>query len=143
MTHADQKISKMLNGIYTITGPKGHRTFEISTVENPASALYGKRIIGLLAGSDNESDYRNFGFVTETGIAVWKKNRGNGQKSAYEIFAQLLWALATGEGAERYPNYSLLTEGRCIRCNRRLTEPQSIITGIGPVCAQRGLHGAA
>ena len=33
--------------------------------------------------------------------------------------------------------YRLLLEGRCVKCNKKLTKPESIRTGIGPVCAGR------
>lgn len=33
--------------------------------------------------------------------------------------------------------YRLLLEGRCVICNRPLTDPESIRAGIGPTCAAR------
>jgi hypothetical protein len=55
-------------------------------------------------------------------------------------FAWMLWDLGACGGArlERIlPGYRLLVEGTCVRCNRRLTTPESIESGIGPVCAGR------
>lgn len=33
--------------------------------------------------------------------------------------------------------YTLLREGRCVKCNHKLTAPESIATGIGPKCGGR------
>jgi hypothetical protein len=34
--------------------------------------------------------------------------------------------------------YRIHLEGRCLRCNRPLTTPESIRRGIGPICAEGG-----
>jgi hypothetical protein len=34
--------------------------------------------------------------------------------------------------------YRVESEARCLRCNRRLTHPESLVTGIGPECSGRG-----
>jgi hypothetical protein len=93
--------------------------------------LDGRRMISLLTGQDNESDYTGFGFIRQDGtIAVWGKCRG----TQFERFADLFeratyWA---GRGVE------YLAEARCIRCSRKLTSPASLASGIGPECAKRG-----
>jgi uncharacterized protein DUF6011 len=118
------------NAIITLTSPKTgeHRTFKVHTIQG--GVLDGRRMISLLVGQDNESDYSGFGFIREDGtIAVWGKHRG----TQFERFADLFdraeyWA---GRGVE------YLAEGRCRRCNRLLTHPTSISTGIGPECAKR------
>lgn len=49
----------------------------------------------------------------------------------------MLWTLALDGAFSRWADkgFTIMGEGRCIRCNRLLTEPNSIKTGIGPVCA--------
>jgi hypothetical protein len=116
----------------TVTGQ--HRTFSIATVMTEDSPLQGKRIISLLIGSNNESDYKGFAFVDEKGVHVWKRMRGtDGQLSEYEKYARML------EHPERYERKGCVyhIEGHCRVCNRLLTVPESIQTGIGPVCAGR------
>ena len=139
------------NGTYTISFPRGggHRTLKVHTVK--AGNLAGKRIISLLTGPDNESDYVGFGFVDDDHVTVWRKCRSavsGADRGAFDgytwnedwsrwqkaaaVFADLTlrergyW---TSEGCE------LLLEGRCVVCNRKLTVPESIKSGIGPVCA--------
>ena len=134
----------IFNGRYTIqnrtTGE--HRTFVIRTQPKDAKFAPGTRVAALLTGPDNDSDasYQGFGFVNEDGIRVWTAKRGtpDGKKSAWEHYAAMLWSLAVDAGHSPYAEkYSFLMEGRCIKCNRVLTEPESIRSGIGPVCAGR------
>lgn len=130
------RVSKIFNGTYTVKNRETgeHRTFSIRTQGNDAKFAPGKRVIALLSGPDNESDYVGFGFVTEDGIRVWRSKRGG----VYEAYAKLVWLLAVHpEETPLAERYEMMAEGRCIRCNRKLTEPASIETGIGPVCAER------
>ena len=127
----------IFNGFYTITSPTGgHRTFQISTQSPRDSFAPGKRIISMLTGQDNEIDYTGFGFVNDDGIRIWAKYRG---RSFYESCADMLWSMATqGESSPYHrKGVRMLLDKRCAKCNRKLTHPASIITGIGPECRKR------
>ena len=41
------------------------------------------------------------------------------------------------QGGIAHPGIEVWHEGRCGRCGRLLTVPESIASGIGPVCAER------
>lgn len=126
------------NGRFTLRNKTtgDHRTFQIRTQKKDAKFAPGKRIIGLLMGRDNTADYQSFGFVDNKGITVWTKFRGMMKTSAYEMFARMLWQAATkGSLATVKGDYELMVEKRCLRCNRVLTNPESIESGIGPECA--------
>lgn len=121
------------NGVYTVTSSKTgeHRTFMIRTQDTDAAFAPGERIVALLTGPDNENDYQPFGFVKPGGrIVVWKKHRGG----EFEQLARMLEHLEEHQQAGRV---AVDHEGRCRRCNRRLTTPESIRSGIGPVCERR------
>lgn len=119
------------NGCITISNRETgeHRTFRIRTQPTESKFAPGKRVVSLLTGPDNSSDYRGFGFVNDDGsITVWRKKR----TPVFETYARMLVS------PERYTDrcdYDI--EGRCRKCNRKLTVPESIRTGIGPVCAGR------
>ena len=119
------------NGAITVSNPEtgGHRTFEIATQKDDASFAPGERIISLLTGSDNENDFDAFGFVKNDGrIFVWKRFRG----TVYETLADMV------ANPERWVDrVEYHVESTCRRCNRRLTTPESIESGIGPICAER------
>ena len=132
-----EAASKISNGTFTVqnrvTGE--HRTFRIRTQKEDATFAPGKRVVSLMTGSDNETAYTNFAFVTEDGIAVWSSKRSTG---GYTAYAALLWSLAVDGGFSQYAEkYSLTASKKCIRCNRKLTTPESLAAGIGPECAGR------
>lgn len=123
------------NGTITIRNSRtgNHRTFRIRT--QPANAKFapGKRIVSLLTGSDNENDYRGFGFVNDDGrIFVWSKFRSPGVGRVFETYASMLME------PEKYiaSGCEYLWSERCRKCNRRLTDPLSIELGIGPKCCR-------
>jgi hypothetical protein len=122
------------NGYITVENPAtgGHRTFKVTTAKS--GPLEGKRIVSLLSGPDRD-DYAcwtGFGFVGEDGnVVLWKSYRELG-KGAWAFYARSLsnpvhYAVTKGL---RY-----WFAGRCRRCGRVLTRPDSIAAGIGPECA--------
>lgn len=114
------------NGIITVYNPKtgGQRTFKIKTQKKNAKFAPGERIISLLTGPNNESDYRGFGFVKGENIILWKKNRT-------EHFEKLCSVI---RNPDKYSSLEYMFEGKCRVCNRTLTDRDSINFGIGPVC---------
>lgn len=122
------------NGMITIHNPGTgqHRTFRVRTQADDAAFAPGKRVVQLLTGPDREdwSAWQSFGFVdARAGVKVWNKYRG----TAHETFGRMLsdptrWA---AKGCE------FMVEARCRRCGRALTHPESIATGLGPICAGR------
>lgn len=116
------------NGFYTLAFPDGsHKTFRIHTKTEDAKFAPGKRVLSLLIGPENTSDYEGFAFVDDNGITVWKRFKHARQTE----YARLLWMLTTGCEAE---GYELLVSRRCLRCNRPLTQPHAIEAGIGDEC---------
>lgn len=121
------------NGTITIQNreTKEHRTFRIHTQKADASFCPGARIVSLLVGKDNESDYEGFGFVNEDGfIYLWKRFN----TSTYDYFRRML-----SNPTEFQDKYEYSYAGKCCKCNRKLTNPASITSGIGPECRKRSL----
>lgn len=118
------------NGCITLTNPAtgGHRTFKVSTQPIDAKFAPGKRIISLLTGADNENSYTGFGFVNPGKISLWR----NKQTLQFQQYVDMI------ERPEHYMarGVQYLFEGRCIRCNRKLTRPDSIELGYGSECAK-------
>jgi hypothetical protein len=133
----------LYNGIYTISSPRGgHKTFRIHRVAR--GKLEGKRIVAILSGPENCTDYQGFGFVEADGaVRVWRKKqqpKPDGSVSAWVVYADMLKSLALHGEAGRYHKmgYRLHVARNCLRCNRLLTTPESIRAGIGPICAGKG-----
>ena len=121
---------KTHNGRITVASPSGeHRTFQIRTQKPDAKFAAGERILSLLTGPNNESDYQGLGFVKADGrVILWKKNRTPHIGSLVKVL----------QFPEHYMGLGCTyhIEGTCRRCNRTLTTPESVESGIGPVCAQ-------
>lgn len=128
------------NGEITITNPAtgGHRTLRIRTILDDGP-LRGQRVVELLTGPDNETDYTSFGFVIDGGrVSVWRRYRGEGgQRSQWERLAALLMDPAHYQAKGAIYTVS----GRCRKCNRLLTDETSCATGLGPVCGGRSRGG--
>ena len=179
---------RLHNGAYTIAHEEhGHFTVKLYTAKH--GDLAGKRIVALLQGPSNETDWKGVAFWNEEPrayAAVWSKHVSPGRDRrespidgyhwgdkwtrveqklaiwtdlalrAYTVGAnglELLPKLPPGEHGTSTPKgyfdkhgnrlgtsywlgdgYTLLLEGRCVRCNRKLTHPESIRLGIGPEC---------
>jgi hypothetical protein len=119
--------------IFTVSNPKGERyTFKVTkkdTSERGPEIFFG----ALLTGSDNESDYTYMGVVTGETVRTTKASRYAQDSKPVKVLA---WALAVVNGKRNLPEgYAIRHEGRCGRCGRTLTVPESIDNGIGPDCA--------
>lgn len=139
------------HGTYTIQhATRGHFTLKLYTVTTGSPDFVGKRIIALLVGPDNTSNYRGVAFWNdeERFASCWRRFQGtrhvhldgkhwqpDGLSSTQNKLC--IWADLVNRGAEGYwgqEGYTLLLEGRCSVCNRKLTTPESIELGIGPKC---------
>lgn len=135
---ATERAAKVFNGFYTIkSGKTGeHRTFKIHTQDDKATFAPGKRVVSLLTGTENDNPehYTGFAFIDDGGIHVWEKKR---TEKNLEIYADMLWTLSLDGANSKWADkgYTMMMSGRCIRCNRLLTTPDSIMSGIGPICA--------
>ncbi len=129
---------KIFNGCHTIqnrtTGM--HRTFSIRTQPKDAVFAPGARIISLLTGPDT---WDAFGFVNDHEIRVWKRYvAADGYpRTTWQVYALMLVSIVGLKLSKWTEKYEHLLEGTCVVCNRKLTNPESIKTGIGPVCAGR------
>lgn len=106
-------------------GEETHRTFRVKDA-SARSKLAGKRIISLLTGSFNETDYTGVGFVTEGGVSVWRRFK---DESVLQDAIRILT-----EDPEMAAKGFAMASGNCWCCNKMLTVPLSIERGVGPEC---------
>jgi hypothetical protein len=108
--------------------------------------LTGERLtyfVELLRGPDNGRDYRYMGVLRLPGLFnLTPASAGIGRDAAG--FKALVWFLdkmtrgrdvlgkATADGVEFWH------DGRCGRCGRELTVPESVARGLGPSCYELG-----
>lgn len=153
----------ILNGIYTISSERSgeHRTFRARTAEKLVDPRTGQmsRVLELLDGPSNTSDYRGFAFVDDAGVRVWRRfrplrdlpegcpkdtaaeRRRRKESRRWQAYADLVWSLLTRGGRSSYASlgYSAQSALHCCRCNALLTDPISIERGYGPTCFELGL----
>ena len=123
----------LLEGTYTVIfEDASYRTLRIERQSESAKFMPGRLVVSYLSGSDNESSYTGFANVgpDDKTIKVWRKHEANTSL----IEAARVLAGDPKAAAMAYAKES----GRCYKCDRTLTTPESIEAGIGPVCSERG-----
>ena len=118
-------------GFFTVVGHYQDYTFRIQRQDADARFASGQLIIGLLIGPHNESDYKDFGFVTDNGLLkVW------GKRHPGERVVNAAKFLLSGDHVAAGKQYAFKS-GNCWKCNRMLTTKESKAAGIGPKCASK------
>ena len=119
--------------------PCGHYTYRVRLA--PATDRWPETLfVGYLTGPNNGTDYSPLGKLNpETGaVALVQTTTLNDQSWPVRILRRFLAALWTGrENEVLAAGFDFQHEGRCGRCGRRLTVPESIEIGLGPECASK------
>jgi uncharacterized protein DUF6011 len=126
------------NGTYTVildADTDGYRTIRLADAPAHFNAAQGTQIASYLAGADNEAAYVGFAFVLGKSITIWKKYRVNGTNPADRKIKIALTDLIDSADPMAHMREYVLRSARCGVCGRKLTTPDSIRMGIGPICA--------
>lgn len=90
-----------------------------------------KRFVSVMTGSDNESDYTYIGMIGEDGKFTATRATSPTLGKQFTAFEWVWKHLNDGKLSAAL---ELWHEGRCGRCGRKLTVPESIESGFGPEC---------
>jgi uncharacterized protein DUF6011 len=120
--------------IFTITSHRTgkHYTYRINKKDDDPTKppVY---FVALLTGPNNENDYSYVGMLdAETGDV--RRTKGSRVGEDAESFKGVRWALSHVFAGRPLVGAMIQHAGRCGRCARTLTEPESIACGIGPEC---------
>ena len=88
--------------------------------------------VALLAGPDNTADYVYLGVLRDGAFRLTKKSRMTYASPPVKAFT---WALTRLQAGILPAQLAVWHTGRCGRCARLLTVPESVARGIGPECA--------
>jgi len=146
LIHSKPDIRRFVLGghaIFTIENrlSKGRYTFKV-TQKKKGDIFW----VSLLNGPDNTSDYRFFGtifpaygFERHTHPPRFKhSSRGQISEAAPSAVAWKWFFQRLFHDQRDFPiEFEFHHAGRCGRCGRQLTVPESIRTGFGPECAER------
>ena len=118
--------------IFTIRNDDtGNRfTFRVKKIEDAE-----KWFVSVLNGSDNNSHYTYMGLLEGKDFRRTVKSKVSEISQAFKTFTWLVNRMNTGGLLPRTVKF--FHEGRCGRCGRRLTVPESIEAGYGPECVKR------
>ncbi len=125
------------DAIFTIETPDhGHRTYRVQKVE--ASLRWPESYFAkLLTGPDNTRSYTYLGKLDpDTGLvtATARSMKFNGTYPLTLLNRTLARVWVNDHSAYETHGYTTHHEGRCGRCGRTLTVPESVENGIGPEC---------
>lgn len=116
-------------------------TFKTVKAKKPARDVYWVFVL-CMPDNNNDKSYRFIGAVSkQEGYKYSNKARHdfkpdcNSNKALIWFFEKLL----NGTLKTNHPYVKVYHEGRCGRCGRRLTTPQSLKIGLGPECSNHEL----
>lgn len=118
----------------------GNATFTLVSKKTGARFTYRVRktapekpaFVSVLTGPDNTSDFEYLGVIFEdTGFRVTQRSRIRPDAPSALAFG---WFWQHIDDARLHERVEFWHTGRCGRCGRLLTVPESIETGLGPVC---------
>lgn len=120
--------------LFTVRSVKTGTRYTFKVVQSADQQVFFVRVLN---GPQNTDDYLYIGFVhagDRVRLRIGKKGRANAPSTtAFAWFLQHL----NSELVEVWH------EGRCGKCGRVLTVPESIEAGIGPECAKQQQSNAA
>jgi hypothetical protein len=126
------------HAVFTLVSKKSgaRKTFRVRVIHPKPGYTKPGFFVDLLIAPDT---YKYLGFLHEnrTGELVLKLNANRWGTDAYEAFCWILYAINFDTPAKFFDSTEFWHSGNCARCGRALTVPESIASGIGPVCAGR------
>jgi len=129
------------NATFTlVSGATGARfTYKVRAHLNEDGEQSGRWFVSVLQGPDNTSHYGYLGTIFDKGRWGFKFYHGKKSKISRSAPSALAFAWAWERLAASYlpDNLEFFHSGNCCRCGRKLTVPESIETGIGPICAEK------
>jgi hypothetical protein len=140
ITDAKAAMKYMLAGksfVTLVSLASGHRfTYKIELTDkrnpNDADAWF----VSLLNGPDNWSNYQYIGLIVNGSFRRTAKSRVTDNAPSFIGFAFCFSRLSQGV----ISGFEFWHEGKCGRCGKKLTVPESVAAGFGPDCA--GMVGA-
>jgi len=120
------------NALFTIKNEESGNRFTYK-VRKPKDDKESKvAFVSVLSGSDNYSNYSYLGTVWEgTSFYHGKKSKVAKDAQSAQVFK---WAFPLLKSGRLPEVVNIYHEGKCGCCGRRLTVPESIEAGIGPIC---------
>lgn len=102
----------------------------------------GPFFLKVLTGPDNEAAFEFVGTVRlRDGYPSYTHSRKAriGETAPSVVAAKWFFAQLAKDAGSKLDACEIFHDGTCCRCGRALTVPESVASGIGPICAEKGL----
>lgn len=121
-----------------------HYTYKVVLKEGKDKPNGGKwddtYFVNLLSGPDNGTDYQYVGVLNKErgNVVLTRASKITNDCLSFRLLNRVLANLwSNTEEKILEAGFDVHHEGKCGRCGRRLTVPESIKSGLGPECAGR------
>lgn len=124
------------NATFTLKSLKTGTRFTYKVIAGTAAPIY---FIKVLYGRDNTSDYKDMAILSSKDGEFPKllpraESKFNSETPSFKAFSFVFFNALV---KIHMNNLEIWHEGRCCRCGRKLTVPESVESGIGPECATK------
>lgn len=119
-----------------------HFTYKVTAPKNVKKDYSAIFFVEVLSGIDNTSSYTYIGFIRQV-QGIWtfiydRKSRFSAESTSVVAF---MWCFNNFYNKRLQLNtVQMFHEGKCCRCRRILTHPESIVSGIGPECYRASMY---
>jgi hypothetical protein len=138
----NQILSYMLAGNSTFTVENGkssnHMTFKVTSLQRiDKDSKKELWFVKVLSGQNNETDYTFLGSLQKNGNIVFYKHSNKSRVGQDAQSVKVIEWVVNKLQQSNFPEHvHVFHEGRCGRCGRKLTVPESVTSGYGPECIQ-------
>ena len=116
---------------FTLVGQSTRFTYKVDAPKVDT----GVRFVRVMTGPDNNTSYTYAGYLNKRGkLVTGRKARIKADAQSMQAFA---WAWERISRGVMPGNMEVWHSGECAKCGRKLTVPESVGRGIGPVCIER------
>ena len=114
-----------------------HYTYKIMPFPDNKDPQHPAYRVLLLTGPNNENDYSWLGRIWDNHFFLTPKSREMGLSDNTPSILAIRWVLEHLAASKMPPMTEIFHEGRCGRCGRTLSTPESVTIGLGPICASK------
>lgn len=93
--------------------------------------------VRLMNGSDNENSFKYLGNIRANGSFDHGRNSRIKSTAPSARAFNWFWNMIQTNRNDLFDKAAVWHEGRCGRCGRKLTVPESVESGFGPECVKR------
>lgn len=126
------------NATFTLVSKLTGKRFTFNLSKSKFTGVTDNYFVSVLNGPDNQHDYLYIGMVNKT-MQSFRFTKGSKVGKEAPSYIAINWFINTlfGNPELLFTKAEIWHEGKCGRCGRKLTVPESIEAGIGPECASK------